>query len=136
MDKEISNINHAITINERKSIAITGVKKITSFNANEFLLDTNMGFITLKGSDLEIVKLDTFQGNVSIKGTINSLSYSENIKKEDSVFNKLFKYNNFPKNKNIKKEITEIKINLIKLIIILFNLIFVNKFIQGFIIIK
>ena len=56
MDKEISNINHAITINERKSIAITGVKKITSFNANEFLLDTNMGFITLKGSDLEIVK--------------------------------------------------------------------------------
>ena len=50
-----------------------------------------MGFITLKGSDLEIVKLDTFQGNVSIKGTINSLSYSENIKKEDSVFNKLFK---------------------------------------------
>ena len=40
---------------------------------------------------LEIVKLDTFQGNVSIKGTINSLSYSENIKKEDSVFNKLFK---------------------------------------------
>ena len=92
MDKEISHINHAITINERKSIAITGVKKITSFNANEFLLDTNMGFITLKGSDLEIVKLDTFQGNVSIKGTINSLSYSENIKKEDSVFNKLFKW--------------------------------------------
>lgn len=94
MDKEIMNsIAHSITINERKNIVITGVKKITSFNNNEFLLDSNMGFITLKGSDLEIVKLDTFQGNVSIKGTINSFSYSERYKKdkEESVFNKLFK---------------------------------------------
>ena len=91
MDKEISNINHAITINERKSIAITGVKKITSFNANEFLLDTNMGFITLKGSDLEIVKLDTFQGNVSIKGQINSFSYSDTAQKDNSILIKLFK---------------------------------------------
>ena len=95
MDKEMmSSIAHSITINERKNIVITGVKKITSFNNNEFLLDSNMGFITLKGSDLEIVKLDTFQGNVSIKGTINSFSYSERYKKdkEDSVFNKLFKW--------------------------------------------
>lgn len=94
MDKEMmSSIAHSITINERKNIVITGVKKITSFNNNEFLLDSNMGFITLKGSDLEIVKLDTFQGTVSIKGTINSFSYSERYKKdkEDSVFNKLFK---------------------------------------------
>ena len=95
MDKEMmSSIAHSITINERKNIVITGVKKITSFNNNEFLLDSNMGFITLKGSDLEIVKLDTFQGTVSIKGTINSFSYSERYKKdkEDSVFNKLFKW--------------------------------------------
>lgn len=89
----MNSIAHSITINERKNIVITGVKKITSFNNNEFLLDSNMGFITLKGSDLEIVKLDTFQGNVSIKGTINSFSYSERYKKdkEESVFNKLFK---------------------------------------------
>jgi len=92
MDKE--TVSHAINIVERKSITLTGVKKIDSFNSNEFLLDSNMGYITLKGSNLEIVKLDTFQGNVSIKGTINSLSYSEkyNKQKEESVFNKLFKW--------------------------------------------
>ena len=93
MDKEISNINHAITINERKSIAITGVKKITSFNANEFLLDTNMGFITLKGSDLEIVKLDTYQGSLAIKGTISSVIYLDNNgkKKSEAMLARLFK---------------------------------------------
>lgn len=91
MDKE--TVSHAINIIERKSISLSGVKKIDSFNSNEFLLDSNMGYITLKGSNLEIVKLDTFQGNVSIKGTINSISYSDkyNKQKEDSVFNKLFK---------------------------------------------
>ncbi len=91
MDKE--TISHAVNLIERKNITLTGVKKIDSFNSNEFLLDSNMGYITLKGNNLEIVKLDTFQGNVSIKGTINSLSYSDkyNKQKEESVFNKLFK---------------------------------------------
>ncbi len=92
MDKE--TVSHSVNIVERKSIALTGVKKIDSFNSNEFLLDSNMGYITLKGTNLEIVKLDTFQGNVSIKGTINSISYSDKYvkQKEESVFNKLFKW--------------------------------------------
>ena len=83
MDKE--TVSHAINIIERKSISLSGVKKIDSFNSNEFLLDSNMGYITLKGSNLEIVKLDTFQGNVSIKGTINSISYSDKYNKEKAI---------------------------------------------------
>lgn len=96
MDKDniISSSNHSITLNERKNIVITGVKKIDSFDDEEFLLESNMGFIVIKGEELEIVKLDTYQGNVSIKGLINSLSYMESLnkkEKEDSIFNKLFK---------------------------------------------
>ena len=41
MDKDI--VNHNVTINSRKNIIITGVKKIDSFDENEFLVDTNMG---------------------------------------------------------------------------------------------
>ena len=95
MDKTdiISNYNHNITINERKNIVISGVKKIDSFDEEEFLLETSMGYLIIKGTSLEIIKLDTYQGNVSIKGKINSLSYLENNKKEkeESMFNKLFK---------------------------------------------
>ena len=42
MDKTdiISNYNHNITINERKNIVISGVKKIESFDEEEFLLET------------------------------------------------------------------------------------------------
>ena len=92
MDKidSLNNLNHNITINERKNIIISGVKKIESFDNEEFLLETTMGNIVIKGTELEIIKLDTYQGTVSIKGTINSLNY-DSIKKEEGVFSKLFK---------------------------------------------
>ncbi|MCI8445396.1 MAG: sporulation protein YabP [Bacilli bacterium] len=97
MDKEqtlMTSLNHNITISDRKNIVITGVKKIESFDDEEFLMDTSMGYVIIKGEALEVIKLDTYQGNVSIKGKINQLSYMENSSKkdkEDGLFNKLFK---------------------------------------------
>ena len=93
--KEIENsYSHGISIAERKNILVTGVKKIDSFDNEEFLMDTTLGFLVIKGSELEIIKLDTYQGNVSIKGNIDSLSYvTKDMKKEkeESFLNKLFK---------------------------------------------
>ena len=90
MDKDI--VNHNVTINSRKNIIITGVKKIDSFDENEFLVDTNMGHMTIKGQGLEIIKLDTIEGKVSIKGIVNNLEYKDSDKSHNnSLFNKLFK---------------------------------------------
>ena len=93
MDKvdSLASLNHNISIQERKNIMITGVKKIDSFDNEEFLLETTMGNIVIRGHELEIIKLDTYQGSVSIKGTINSLTYSDGTKKDEGVFSKLFK---------------------------------------------
>ena len=94
MDKDNNFSNHTITVAERKNIIISGVKKIDSFDNEEFLLETTMGYMVIKGEELEIIKLDTYQGNVSIKGKINSLGYMESLNKktkEDGIFNKLFK---------------------------------------------
>lgn len=94
IDTNFSTLSHAVTINERKNLLISGVKKIDSFDNEEFLMETNMGYINIKGEELEIVKLDTFQGNVSIKGRINSLTYMDGPNKKDkeeNIFSKLFK---------------------------------------------
>ena len=97
MDKQensISNYNHGISLLERKNLVITGVKKIENFDKEQFLLETIMGFIIVKGEDLELVKLDTLQGNVSIKGMISGINYVEDSSsknKENSIFNRLFK---------------------------------------------
>ena len=96
MDKNdnINTFNHSISLNERKNIMVTGVKKIESFDDHEFLIETSMGYLYIKGENLEIIKLDTFQGTVSIKGKFTSLNYMDDAKKkekEESVFAKLFK---------------------------------------------
>ena len=94
MDKDIVLGSHNINITGRKNISITGVKKIDNFDENEFSLETNMGYLLIKGCNLEIIKLDTYQGDISIKGKIDSLTYleKENKKqKNESVFSKLFK---------------------------------------------
>lgn len=93
IDSVITSLNHSITINERKNIIITGVKKIENFDEEEFFMETSMGNLSLKGVGLEIIKLDTYQGNVSIKGKVDSINYTENSgkDKENSLFSKLFK---------------------------------------------
>ena len=89
-----STFNHGVSISERKSIIITGVKKIESFDNEEFFMETTLGYLVIKGEDLEIIKLDTYQGNVSIKGRIDSLAYIDSGSKKDkenSIITKLFK---------------------------------------------
>ena len=93
-EEMITNYNHGISIAERKSVIVTGVKKIESFDNEEFLMDTIMGYLIIKGEGLELIKLDTMQGTVSIKGLIKSFMYVEDNKeknKENSIFNRLFK---------------------------------------------
>lgn len=88
-----STSNNYISINERKSIALSGIKKIESFDNEEFLLDTTLGMLLIKGNELEMIKLDTIDGKVIIKGTINSLNYidSKDSNKQGSVISRLFK---------------------------------------------
>ena len=84
---------HELKIMDRREIALTGIKKIASFDAEEFLLESSMGIILIKGTNLEIMKLDTHDGNLKIKGKINSFSYldSKDKAKEESLLAKLFK---------------------------------------------
>lgn len=91
---ELLQANHEVKIIDRREIYLSGVKKISSFDHEEFLLETTMGILLLKGSGLEILRLDTHDGNVRIKGKINSYQYLENGKgkaKDESFMAKLFK---------------------------------------------
>ncbi|MBE6160946.1 MAG: sporulation protein YabP [Firmicutes bacterium] len=85
--------NHEVKMTDRKTIFLTGIKKIVSFDNEEFLMESNMGVILLKGENLELIKLDTADGNVKIKGKINNLNYVEGKenKKQESLITKLFK---------------------------------------------
>ncbi len=89
-----NNFNHSIQVNDRKSIFITGVKKLENFDNKEFFIDTVLGYVLIKGEELELLKLDTFQGTLSIKGKLLYLNYLDESGKKiknESIFAKLFK---------------------------------------------
>lgn len=96
MDKtvEVNNVgSHQLNVLDRKNIALSGIKKIISFDNEEFLMESNMGTILLKGENLEIIRLDTHDGNVVIKGIFNGLNYLETGEKinKESFVSKLFR---------------------------------------------
>lgn len=91
--EKLELLNHNISVTERQSIQISGVTKIDSFDNEEFLLETSAGPLGIKGHDLEIIKLDTYEGTIMIKGLIDTFSYFDSAKqkKENSVIARLFK---------------------------------------------
>ena len=95
-EREIRNYNHVFHLIDRKDLTISGVKKVDSFDAEEFLIDSVMGYIVLKGEGLELLKLDTREGVVTIKGMVNSITYVDELtnkkNKENSIISRLFKW--------------------------------------------
>jgi len=60
----------------RKSGSFTGVTDVVNFDANEIILDTELGRLTIKGKELHVNRLDLQKKEVEIDGTVDMLQYS------------------------------------------------------------
>lgn len=77
----------------RKLLEITGVMKVESFDNEEFLLETELGFLTIRGHNLHMKHLSLEQGLVAIEGLVHSLAYLDGntAAKSKGFLGKLFK---------------------------------------------
>ncbi|MGG3841412.1 sporulation protein YabP [Anoxybacillus kestanbolensis] len=84
---------HDMVMRGRRTLEITGVKQVESFDNEEFLLETVMGFLSIKGQNLQMKNLDVEKGIVSIKGKIFEIVYLDehHAEKAKGFFSKLFK---------------------------------------------
>lgn len=84
---------HDVIMRGRKLLDITGVKQVESFDNEEFLLETSMGFLAIKGQNLQMKNLDVEKGIVSIKGKVFDLVYldEQHGEKAKGFFSKLFR---------------------------------------------
>ena len=80
---------------DRKKCTITGVSEVLSFDVGEILLETDLGMLMMKGSNMHVKRLNLEKGEVDIDGKVDSLIYSEMGKmaapKGESMLSKLFK---------------------------------------------
>lgn len=77
----------------RKLLEISGVINVESFDSEEFLLETECGFLNITGQNLHIKNLNLEQGLVAIEGLVNTLGYldSSSQGKSKGLLGKLFK---------------------------------------------
>jgi sporulation protein YabP len=82
-----------IVMRSRRMLDISGVKQVESFDNEEFLLETVMGFLSVRGQNLQMKNLDVEKGVVSIKGKIIEIIYLDDQQSEKAkgFFSKLFK---------------------------------------------
>jgi sporulation protein YabP len=84
---------HDVMMRGRRLLDITGVKQVESFDNEEFLLETVMGFLSIRGQNLQMKNLDVDKGIVSIKGKVFDIVYldEQSGEKAKGFFSKLFR---------------------------------------------
>lgn len=93
-EKRVVSKSNNIILEDRQRLAISGVEHVESFNDNTIILATSKGGLSIKGASLNISKLNLDDGNVTIQGVINSITYTNkeiSSGKGSGLLGKMFK---------------------------------------------
>ena len=85
---------HKMTMLNRKTCTLTGVKDVIAFDVAEVILETSMGILLIKGKNLHVKRLTLEKGEVDLEGKIDAFSYTEQntiAAKQESFFARLWK---------------------------------------------
>lgn len=69
--------NHALKLQNRNVLTVTGVTEIVSFDDAAVMLQTCMGMLTVQGEDLKLKNLSVEGGQAEVRGTVSALIYEE-----------------------------------------------------------
>lgn len=77
-DKQKFKTPHNLILENRKTLSLSGVNEVDSFDEESVVILTDYGELNIKGNNLNISKLNLESGEVSIEGTISTLIYTDN----------------------------------------------------------
>lgn len=91
-EKQSKNTSQNIIVENRKTLTISGVTDVESFNETTINLYTELGELTVKGKDLKVNKVSIEGGDLFVEGEIGAVIYGKTDKKSaDSFLTKLFR---------------------------------------------
>ena len=77
MTGENIQLPHKLTLNERKTLTMTGVTEVVSFDDTAVVLRTVLGTLEVQGQQLQLKTLSIDGGQVAVDGHISALYYEE-----------------------------------------------------------
>ncbi|MEE0946466.1 MAG: YabP/YqfC family sporulation protein [Acutalibacteraceae bacterium] len=81
----------SLFLNNRKSLSVSGVKDIISFDETTVKIVTSLGNIALRGTDFKIDSFNTESGDIKISGKFNAIVYYGESNSKDSFIKKLLR---------------------------------------------
>ena len=92
-DDRVSSLRrkHGLIMEDRKNLTLTGVKDVSGFDEQKVTLVTEMGELTVRGSELHINDFSNDSGELSLDGCIDTLSYSGSGQSEGGFLKRLFR---------------------------------------------
>lgn len=79
-----------IILENRKKLRVSGVKDIDCFTETKVVLDTQLGELVIRGTDLHIIALETETGDFSMTGEVSSLAYNS-FSSNANIFRRIFR---------------------------------------------
>ena len=77
---------HHVTMHDCKTVLVTGVKEVISFDELAVLLITSCGQMTIEGEGLHISRLELEHGEADVDGTVSGIYYSKVKEKSGGFF--------------------------------------------------
>jgi len=90
-EKRIVKRPNNIIMENRKTLLISGVTDMGSFDEQTAIIFTELGELTVKGTSLHMDKLNLEIGEVGISGKIHGLIYTDERVKNGGFLSKLFR---------------------------------------------
>lgn len=67
---------HSLSLDNRRSAALTGVSQVLAFDENQVILLTEGGEIALTGENLHVTRLMLEEGQLTVEGRLDSIFYT------------------------------------------------------------
>jgi sporulation protein YabP len=80
-EKRTGTRPHNLIMENRKTMTVSGVGRVDSFDEQTIVMSTDMGELTIKGTNLHIDRLNTDAGEAAISGQVYGLMYTDEREK-------------------------------------------------------
>lgn len=90
-EKRVSAMPHNLVLEDRRLLTVSGVSDVDSFDEETVIVFTDLGELTVRGSNLHINRLSVEVGELTVEGNISALIYSDEAPKSGGFFSRVFR---------------------------------------------
>lgn len=92
IEEKQTNIMQNVILENRKKLTLTGIKDVLSFDDEIVVVESELGLLHIKGTDLRVNKISVETGDVIVDGNIKAIEYSDkDLSQKQGIMSKIFK---------------------------------------------